>query len=152
MLAGLVCEDSGGMRKPVHRVGYLVLATTGAAAVLVGCSAEGSDPPSDLCKVVDALDSAVTQINQSPLTKSTTEAVEASLASVNTAVTNMNKLDEPQFEDELNAVDSAATQLDKTASAAVDAPTGPNTAAARASMSNFTTEVKNLSKSTADTC
>ena len=140
------------MRKSGHRVCSLALAMTGAAAVLVGCSAQGSDPPSDLCKVVDALDSAVTQINQSPLTKSTTAAVEASMDSVNTAVNNSKKLDAPEFQDELNAVETAATELNTTVSAAVAAPTGPNTAAARDSMSNFTTEVNNLSKSTADTC
>jgi hypothetical protein len=138
------------MRKSGHRLCSLVISTTGAAAILVSCNSGGT--PSNLCKAVDSLSAAVTQINQTPLSKSTISAVETSLASVDTAVENLSDVGESDFTKEISAVEAAGTELDKTVSTAVDRPTPANTAAARESMSELTTEVNNLSESTSDDC
>src|SRR5215213_758862 len=138
------------MRKSGHRLCSLVISTTGTAAILVSCNS--GNTPSNLCKAVDSLGAAVTQINQTPLSKSTISAVESSLASVDTAVENLSDVGESDFTEEISAVEAAATELDKTVSTAVDRPVPANTAAARDSMSELTTEVNNLSESTSDDC
>jgi len=117
---------------------------------LVSCNS--GNTPSNLCKAVDSLGAAVTQINQTPLSKSTISAVESSLASVDTAVENLSDVGESDFTEEISAVEAAATELDKTVSTAVDRPVPANTAAARESMAELTTEVNNLSESTSDDC
>lgn len=140
-----------GMPKSRHRLYALATSATGAAVLLVGCSSGGGQP-SDFCKSVDSLDAAVTQINQNYLSKSTIPAVEKSLATLGTAVTNLSKTAESQFADEVDAVKAAAAKLDKTVTAAVDQPLPANMAAARSSMSELTTAVNNLAESTSQSC
>lgn len=123
----------------------------GAATVLAGCSSGGGQP-SDFCKSVDSLDAAVTQINQSSLSKSTISAVEASLATLDKAVANVSDTVESQFASEVDAVKSAAAGLDKTVSAAVDQPSPTNLAAARDSMGRLTTAVDDLDQAASDSC
>ena len=139
------------MSKARRRLCSLVIGATGAAAVLVGCSSGGTQP-SDFCKSVDSLTAAVSQINQSYLSKATISAVETSLATVSAAVKNVSKTAESEFTDEVDAVKAAATDLDKTVAAAVDQPVPANMAAARTSMSDLTTAVNDLSKSTSESC
>jgi len=122
-----------------------------AAAVLVGCGSGGSQP-TDFCKSVASLDAAVSQINQSYLSKSTVPAVETSMATVSAAVKNLSSTAGSEFADEVHAVETAATALDKTVAAAVDKPVPDNMAAARSSMRDLTTAVDNLSKSTSQSC
>lgn len=129
----------------------LALWVAGATALVTGCSAGGS-PPSDFCKSVDALASAVTQINQSSLNKSTVSAVESSLATLGAAVDNLVQTAEPEFADEVEAVEAAAIQVDQTVGAAVDRPTASSLDAARTSMRDFTTVVKDLDQSTSESC
>jgi hypothetical protein len=124
---------------------------TGAAALLVGCSAGGTQP-SDFCKSVASLDAAVTQINQNYLSKSTVSAVETSLATLDTTVKNLKETAESEFADEVKAVEAAATSLDKSVAAAVDRPVPANMEAARTSMRDLTSTVKDLSESTSESC
>ncbi len=124
---------------------------TGAAALLVGCSAGGTQP-SDFCKSVASLDAAVTQINQNYLSKSTVSAVETSMATLDTTVKNLKETAESEFADEVKAVEAAATSLDKSVAAAVDRPVPANMEAARTSMRDLTSTVKDLSESTSETC
>src|SRR3954451_21861924 len=130
------------------RLCLLTSLATGAAALLVGCGSSGGEEVSDLCKVYASLTSAVTQINETPLSKSSTAAVQASLATVNTALTNLGKVEGTDFQKEKDAVTTSGEDLNKTVGAAIDAPTPANTAAGRASMADFTTQVNNLSSST----
>ena len=138
------------MRKSRQRLCALVLCT-GATASLVGCGSGGGQP-SDFCKSVDALDAAVTQINQSSLSKSTISAVETSLATVDAAVKNVSQTVESEFADEVNAVEAAATRLDTAVAAAVDQPAPANMDAARTSMNALTTAVDELDQSASDSC
>ena len=124
---------------------------TGAAALLVGCSAGGTQP-SDFCKSVASLDAAVTQINQNYLSKSTVSAVETSMATLDTTVKNLKETAESEFADEVKAVEAAATSLDKSVAAAVDRPVPANMEAARTSMRDLTSTVKDLSESTSESC
>ena len=124
---------------------------TGAAALLVGCSAGGTQP-SDFCKSVASLDAAVTQINQNYLSKSTVSAVETSLATLDTTVKNLKETAESEFADEVKAVEAAATSLDKSVAAAVDRLVPANMEAARTSMRDLTSTVKDLSESTSESC
>ena len=151
MLTRPVCGVLGGMRKAGLRVSSLALGAAGAAVLVLGCSSGGSQP-SDFCKSVAALDSAVAQINQTYLTKSTVPAVETSMAALGTTVQNLSKTAEPEFADEVKPVEAAATSLDKTVTAAVGQPVPANVDAARASMRDLTSAVKDLSKSTSETC
>jgi hypothetical protein len=121
------------------------------AAVLAGCSSSGSQP-SDFCKSVDALDSAVTQINQTSLSKSTVDAVETSLATLDKAVANLSDTVESEFTDEVAAVEAASGKLDKTVAAAVDQPSPANMTAARTSMSDLTAAVDDLDQATSSSC
>ena len=146
-----VCGDLGGMRKACLPVSSLAMWATGAAALLVGCSAGGTQP-SDFCKSVASLDAAVTQINQNYLSKSTVSAVETSMATLDTTVKNLRETAESEFADEVKAVEAAATSLDKSVAAAVDRPVPANMEAARTSMRDLTSTVKDLSQSTSETC
>ena len=146
-----VCGDLGGMRKACLPVSSLAMWATGAAALLVGCSAGGTQP-SDFCKSVASLDAAVTQINQNYLSKSTVSAVETSMATLDTTVKNLKETAESEFADEVKAVEAAATSLDKSVAAAVDRPVPANMEAARTSMRDLTSTVKDLSQSTSETC
>jgi hypothetical protein len=101
---------------------------------------------------VAALDSAVAQINQNYLSKSTVPAVETSMATLGTTVKNLSETAKSEFTDEVKAVEAAATSLDKTVAAAVDRPVPANMDAARTSMRELTDAVKNLSNSTSETC
>ena len=139
------------MRDSRLRLGALTLSTVGAAAVLVGCGS-GGDPPTDFCKAVDTLSATVAQINQSSLSKSTIEAVEASLAAADTAVKNLSETVESEFAAEVDAVEAAMTELDQNVTAAVDAPSPGNMDSARASMRELTTAVDDLADSTSDGC
>ena len=139
------------MPNPRRRLCSLAVSATGAAVILVGCQAGGAQP-SDFCKSVDSLAAAVSQINQSYLSKATISAVETSLATVSAAVKNVSMTAESEFTDEVDAVKAAATGLDKTVAAAVDQPVPANMAAARTSMSELTTAVNDLSKSTSESC
>lgn len=140
-----------GMPKSRHRLYALATSATGAAVLLVGCGSGGGQP-SDFCKSVDSLTAAVSQINQNYLSKATVSAVETSLATVSAAVKNVSMTAESEFTDEVDAVKAAATSLDKTVAAAVDQPVPANMAAARTSMSELTTAVNDLSKSTSESC
>jgi hypothetical protein len=139
------------MQKSRQRLCSLALCTTGAAALLVGCSSGGSQP-SDFCKSVDALDAAVTQINQTSLSKSTISAVQTSLATVDKAVKNVSQTVESEFADEVNAVEAATARLDTSVAAAVDQPGPANLDTARTSMSDLTAAVDDLDQSTSDSC
>jgi hypothetical protein len=67
-------------------------------------------------------------------------------------VENLEASAQPEFSDEVEAVDMAASSLDKTVTAAVDQPTPSNIDAARTSLSEVTSAVKDLSKSTSSSC
>jgi hypothetical protein len=139
------------MRKAGARVTSLAICAVGAATLVVGCSSGGSQP-SDFCKSVASLDSAVAQINQNYLSKSTVPAVETSMATLATTVKNLSETTESEFADEVKAVEAAATSLEKTVTAAVDRPVPANMEAARTSMRDLTSAVKDLSTSTSETC
>jgi hypothetical protein len=135
------------------RLCLLTTCTTGAAFVLVSCGGGSSgEPVSDVCKVSAALSSAVQQINQTPLSKGSTAAIEASLHTVDTALTNLDKVDSTEFQKEIDAVKTSGDTLDKTVNAALDSPTQVNNAAGRASMASFTTQVDNFATATNDSC
>jgi hypothetical protein len=139
------------MRKSRLRLGALAASVSAVASVLVGCGA-GNDPPSDFCKSVDGLAAAVKQINQTSLTKSSVDAVEASLATVDQASANVTSTAEPEFADQVAAVETTTSALDKTVAAAVDSPTPANVDAARTSMSDLTAAVRELDQATSDSC
>jgi hypothetical protein len=138
------------MRKSRLRLGALAASVSAVASVLVGCG--GGEAPSDFCKSVDALAAAVKQINQTSLSKNTVEAVETSMATLDKAVTNVSNTVESEFSSEVNAVESAATQLGDSVSAAVDSPDPANMSAARTSMSDLTAAVNDLDKAASDSC
>ncbi|QWZ09831.1 hypothetical protein KRR39_08910 [Nocardioides panacis] len=121
------------------------------APALVSCgSAEKA--PSDFCKSVAGLDSAVTQINQSPLTKSSVAAVQDSLDQIDAAAKNLVDTAGSQFPGEVAAVQAGVTALDASVKAAVDQPTPHHVNAARTSMRALTTGVDDLSKATSSAC
>ena len=151
MRGSTVLRCDVGMRKSRLRLGALAASVTAVASVLVGCGA-GGDAPSDFCKSVDSLDSAVTQINQTSLSKSTISAVETSLAAVDKAVANLSSTVESEFADEAKAVEAATTDLDETVAAAVDNPVPANLDAARTSMSDLTAAVDDLDQATSSSC
>jgi hypothetical protein len=124
----------------------------GSAAALAAACGSGGGQPSDFCKSVDALDSAVTQINQTSLSKSTISAVETSLAAVDKAVANLSSTTESEFADETKAVEAATSDLDQTVAAAVDKPVPANLDAARTSMSELTAAVDDLDQATSSSC
>ena len=121
------------------------------APVLVSCGS-GEKAPSDFCKSVADLDSAVTQINQSPLTKSTVAAVQDSLDQIDAAAKNLADTSGSQAESEVKAVEADVTALDASVSAAVKKPTPHNVNAARTSMRSLTTSVNDLSNATSSSC
>jgi hypothetical protein len=140
------------MRKASLRVSSLAVCAVGVAALSAGCSSEGSQPPSDFCKSVASLDAAVTQINQTYLSKQTVSAVKSSMAALGTRVKNLSQTAGSEFQDEVNAVEAASTSLDKTVAAAVDRPVPANMNAARTSMRDFTSAVNHLAESTSESC
>ena len=139
------------MTKSRLRLGALAASVSAVASVLVGCGA-GGEAPSDFCKSVDALAAAVKQINQTSLSKNSIEAVETSMATLDTAVTNLSNSVESEFSTEVDAVETAATQLGDDVSAAVDSPDPANMTAARTSMSDLTAAVNDLDKAASDSC
>ena len=74
------------------------------------------------------------------------------MATLDTTVKNLKETAESEFADEVKAVEAAATSLDKSVAAAVDRPVPANMDAARTSMRDLTSAVKDLSKSTSETC
>lgn len=126
------------------------LGSVGAAAVLVGCGSSGQ--PSDFCKAVDSLDAAVTQINQTSLTKSTVSAVQASVSTIDKAVTNVSTTVEAEFANEVDSVKAATARLDTSVATAVDSPTPDHLATARAAMKELTGAVDDLAQSTSSSC
>jgi hypothetical protein len=139
------------MRTSRLRRGCRALCIAAVATFVAGCGSGGGQP-SDFCKSVDSLDSAVTQINQSSLSKSTISAVETSLATVDKAVANLSSTVESEFADEAKAVEAATTDLDETVAAAVDNPVPANMDAARTSMSDLTAAVDDLDQATSSSC
>jgi hypothetical protein len=121
------------------------------APALVSCGS-GEKAPSDFCKSVASLDSAVTQINQSPLTKSTVAAVQDSLDAIDAAAKNLTDTAGAKFPSEVAAVEAGVTALDASVKAAVDRPTPHNVNAARTSMQALTTGVNDLSEATSSSC
>ena len=118
---------------------------------LVSCSSGGAQP-SDFCKSVAALDSVVSTVNESPVTRSTVSAVQASVDQINAAVRNLSATAESQFASEVDAVKAGAAELDKNVTGAVARPTPETVNAVRVSMRAFTTSVSDLSKSTSSSC
>jgi len=140
------------MRKASLRVSALALCAIGVAALLPGCSSKDNQLSADFCKSVASLSSAVTQINQTYLTKQTVSAVEKSMAALNSRMTNLSETAGTEFPDQVKAVESAAKELDTTVATAVDKPVPANVGAARTSMRDFSTAVNDLSKSTSSGC
>ncbi len=122
-----------------------------AAPLLVACGS-GGDPPSAFCKSVDSLNSAVTQINQDPLAKSTLPAVEASLSQIDSAVKNLSENADSNFATEVDAVEAGAEELDKSVATATENPSPDTVNAVRVSMRSFTTSVDDLSQSSSSSC
>lgn len=132
------------------RLGACTLAVAG---LLMGCDADaGTKPPSDFCKAVDSLTASVSQINQTSLSKNSLSAVESSMATITKGVQNLEAVALPEFSDEVDAASAAASDLDKTVSAAVDQPTPATIDDARSAMGELTTAVQDLSKSTSQSC
>ena len=121
------------------------------APVLVSCGS-GDKAPSDFCKSVADLDSAVTQINQSPLTKSTVAAVQDSVDQIDAAAKNLKDTAGSQSPSEVAAVETDVAALDASVAAAVDKPTPHNVNAARTSMRALTTSVDDLATATSSSC
>lgn len=133
------------------RVGSWAAGGAVVASLLGGCGA-GDDAPSDFCKSVDALSAAVQQINQTSLSKSSVEAVQTSLSTLDTAVTNLANSAESEFSSEVDAVKSAAKQLEADVGTAAKSPSSDNLYAARTSMSALTTAVEDLDDATSSSC
>ena len=74
------------------------------------------------------------------------------MATVSTTVKNLSETAESEFADEVKSVEAAATSLEKTVAAAVDRPVPANMEAARTSMRDLTSTVKDLSESTSESC
>ena len=121
------------------------------ASLLVGCGA-GDDAPSDFCKSVDALSAAVQQITQTSLSKSSVEAVQTSISTLKTAVTNLADSAVSEFSDEVDAVKAAARQLGDDIATAVKSPSSDNLYAARTSMTGLKTAVNDLDDATSSSC
>lgn len=121
------------------------------ASLLVGCGA-GDDAPSDFCKSVDALSAAVKQITQTSLSKSSVEAVQTSVSTLKTAVTNLADSAVSEFSDEVDAVKAAARQLGDDIGTAVKSPSSDNLYAARTSMTALKTSVNDLDDATSSSC
>jgi hypothetical protein len=121
------------------------------ASLLVGCG--GTDQPSsDFCKSVDALSAAVLAINETPLSKSTVDALKSWAAGVKTGVANLVDSAGSEFSDEVDAVESTANKLADSVGAAVDQPTPDTLYAARTALSTFTTAVSDLGKAVSQSC
>jgi len=139
------------MRTLRAKVGVVAPCVVIAATGLVACGS-GGDTPSDFCKSVASLDSAVTQINQDPLAKSTLPAVNESLKEIDSAVKNLSESADPDFSTEVDAVEAGAEELDKSVTAATENPTPDTVNAVRVSMRALTASVGDLSKSASDSC
>ena len=129
----------------------LTLCAALAAPGLVSCSSGGAQP-SDFCKSVAALDSAVSTINETPITRSTVSAVQASVDQIDVAVRNLSATAESEFASEVDAVKAGAAELDASVATAVERPAPQTFDAARDSMRAFTTSVNDLAKSTSSSC
>lgn len=147
----------GGLRSDVAmtssrlRIGAWATSGVAVAALLVGCGAS-DEAPSDFCKSVDALSAAVKQINQTSLSKSSIDAVQTSISTLKTAVTNLADSAESEFSDEVDAVKAAASQLGDDVGTAVKSPSSDNLYAARTSMSGLTNAVNDLDKAASSSC
>ena len=141
----------GGMRTRVSRRPPWSCARSRSHPFLVSCGS-GDKAPSDFCKSVATLSSAVTQINQSALSKSTLAAVGDSLHQIEAAAKNLTATAKSQFPSEVAAVESGATALKSSVTAAVHQPTPSNVNAARTSMRSFTSSVNSLSSATSSSC
>ncbi len=139
------------MRNSRTRARALTLCVVIAAPGLASCGSGGAQP-SDFCKSVAALDSAVSTINESPVTRSTVPAVQASVDQINSAVKNLSTTAQSQFAAEVDAVKTGAAELDTSVAAAVEQQTPQTVNAVRVSMRAFTTSVNDLSKSTSSSC
>jgi cell division septation protein DedD len=118
---------------------------------LVSCRSVQKDP-SDFCKSVAVLGSAVSTVNQSPLTKSTVAAVQDSLDQIDAAAKNLSDTAGSQYPKEVAAVERSVTALDASVKTAIDKPTPPHVQAARTSMQTMTSSVNALSTATSSSC
>jgi hypothetical protein len=121
------------------------------ALTLTGCGAT-DDTPSDFCKSADALTATVKQINQTSLTKQSIDAVQKSMAAIDTTVTNLASSAESEFSSEVDAVETAWKQLEKDVDTAIADPTSDHFYAARMSMSGLVTTVSDLGKAVSESC
>ena len=118
---------------------------------LVSCGSK-EKAPSDFCKSVATLGSAVSTVNQSPLTKSTVAAVQDSLDQIDAAAKNLTDTAGSQFPSEVAAVEADVTALNASVKAAVDHPTPPHVQDARTAMQSVTSSVNALSTATSSSC
>ena len=139
------------MRDSLTRAGVISLCVVFAGTGLAACGS-GGDQPSDFCKSVAALDSVVNTINESPVTRSTVPAVQASMNQIDSAAKNLSQTAQSQFASEVNAVKAGAAELDKTVAAAIEHQSPATVNAVRVSMKTFTTSVSDLAKSTSSSC
>jgi hypothetical protein len=140
-----------GVRTRRLRAGAWAASVAAVASLLVGCGAS-DQPSSDFCKSVDALSAAVLAINETPLSKSTVDALKTWAAGVRTSVTNLVDAAGSEFGDEVDAVESTAGDLADSVKAAVDRPNPDTLYAARTALSTFTTAVSDLGKAVSQSC
>ena len=128
-----------------------VLALGGVALLaLAACGSSGQ--PSSFCKAVDSLDAAVTQIDQTSLSKSTIAAVQASVSTIDKAVAKVSSTVLPEFASDVDAVKAAAVSLDTAVSIAVGSPTAGHLASTRAAMQELSGAVHDLAQGTSFGC
>lgn len=134
------------------RLGAALALGTLAASTLVGCGADSSAPPSGFCKSVGTLTATVEQINADYLSKSTIPAAQESLKTIDAAVANLSDTAEPEFADDVAAVEKATQTLDDAVAAAVEEPVPANVEVARTALAELTTAVDTLSEDTSEAC
>ncbi len=98
------------------------------------------------------MDSAVTEINQNPLTKSSIPAARTSMKAINAAVANVVDTAEAEFDDQVTAVKDATAELDRAVDASVERATPSNIEQSRTALADVTTAVNDLAESTSSSC
>jgi len=131
------------------RLTAAVTTTLLLGAVLVGCS---DDKPA-VCGSVDDLKTSVGNVKNIDLTASgAVSDLESSLTTIKSDLATVKTDAKSQYSTQIDAVDTAFTQLTTAADAAKADPTGTTLAAVVAAVPPFTSAVQKLADDVTSTC
>jgi predicted negative regulator of RcsB-dependent stress response len=113
---------------------------------------EGADPPSEFCKSLASLNSALSTIDETPVTKATLPTVQAALTQLDAAVNSLGDAANKEFATQIDAVEATGDKLKTTLKETVAAPSASGYRAVQADRTAFSDSVDDLSKSATSSC